>query len=106
MGDEHAALEYLTRVFGFTERREARVGGTTPDGRLTIEATLQQSLEDLVRQRARTLGPDMSVAVVAVDNATGTAALIVPTVFAGTPNGPAAGPERKVMTPMRSGSPT
>ncbi len=30
--DEHAALEYLTRVFGFTERREARVGGTTPDG--------------------------------------------------------------------------
>jgi RNA polymerase sigma-70 factor (ECF subfamily) len=30
--NEHAALEYLTRVFGFTERREARVGGTTPDG--------------------------------------------------------------------------
>ena len=30
--DEHAALEYLTRVFGFEERREARVGGTTPDG--------------------------------------------------------------------------
>ncbi len=30
--DEHAALEYLTRVFGFTERREARVGGKTPDG--------------------------------------------------------------------------
>ena len=30
--DEHAAVEYLTRVFGFTERREARVGGTTPDG--------------------------------------------------------------------------
>jgi RNA polymerase sigma factor (sigma-70 family) len=29
--DEHAALEYLTRVFGFTERREARVGGATPD---------------------------------------------------------------------------
>ena len=30
--DERAALEYLTRVFGFKERREARVGGTTPDG--------------------------------------------------------------------------
>jgi len=30
--DEHAALEYLTRVFDFKERREARVGGTTPDG--------------------------------------------------------------------------
>ena len=29
--DEHAALEYLTRVFGFEERREARVGGTSPD---------------------------------------------------------------------------
>ncbi len=39
--------------------------------RLTIDATLQQSLEELARQRARTLGPDMSVAVVAVDNATG-----------------------------------
>ncbi|MEY2418899.1 MAG: hypothetical protein QOG90_1579, partial [Actinomycetota bacterium] len=29
--DEFAALEYLTRVFGFAERREARVGGTSPD---------------------------------------------------------------------------
>ncbi|HVV37135.1 MAG TPA: sigma-70 family RNA polymerase sigma factor [Acidimicrobiales bacterium] len=29
--DEHAALEWLTRVFGFQERREARIGGTTPD---------------------------------------------------------------------------
>jgi RNA polymerase sigma-70 factor (ECF subfamily) len=29
--DENAALEYLTRVFGFKERRESRVGGTSPD---------------------------------------------------------------------------
>ena len=29
--DEHAALEFLTRAFGFTERREARMGGETTD---------------------------------------------------------------------------
>jgi RNA polymerase sigma-70 factor (ECF subfamily) len=29
--DELAALEYLTRVFGFKERRESRIGGTSPD---------------------------------------------------------------------------
>jgi uncharacterized glyoxalase superfamily protein PhnB len=29
--DEVAALEYLTRVFGFTERREARMGTGAPD---------------------------------------------------------------------------
>ena len=29
--DELAALQYLTRVFGFTERREARMGKGTPD---------------------------------------------------------------------------
>ena len=29
--DELAALEYLTRVYGFTERREARMGAGTPD---------------------------------------------------------------------------
>jgi RNA polymerase sigma-70 factor (ECF subfamily) len=28
--DEHAALEFLTRAFGFRERREARMGGETP----------------------------------------------------------------------------
>jgi len=39
--------------------------------RLTIEAGLQQRLEDLARERARKLGPDISVALVAVDNATG-----------------------------------
>ena len=32
--DEFAALEWLTRVFGFKERREARVGGTSPDDHL------------------------------------------------------------------------
>jgi penicillin-binding protein 1C len=39
--------------------------------RLTIDATLQKNLEELARERGRALGPDMSVAIVAVDNATG-----------------------------------
>ena len=39
--------------------------------RLTIDAVWQKSLEELVRDRARALGPDISVAVLAVDNASG-----------------------------------
>ena len=39
--------------------------------RLTIDALLQRSLQDLARERARALGPDTSVAIVAVDHATG-----------------------------------
>src|SRR5580704_8422189 len=39
--------------------------------RLTIEAPWQKSLEDLVRERARALGPDISIAVLAVDNVSG-----------------------------------
>ncbi len=39
--------------------------------RLTIDANLQKPLEDLARERARALGPQISVAIVAVDNATG-----------------------------------
>jgi penicillin-binding protein 1C len=38
---------------------------------LTIEAALQKQLEELARDRARALGPDLSVAIVALDNATG-----------------------------------
>jgi len=38
---------------------------------LTIEAGLQQRLEELARERARALGPDLSVALVVVDNASG-----------------------------------
>ena len=38
---------------------------------LTLDATLQRSLEALAADRARALGPDISVAIVAVDNATG-----------------------------------
>jgi penicillin-binding protein 1C len=37
--------------------------------RLTIDASLQKALEDLARERARALGPDVSVAIVVVDNA-------------------------------------
>ena len=29
--DELSALDFLTRAFGFTERREARMGAGTPD---------------------------------------------------------------------------
>jgi penicillin-binding protein 1C len=39
--------------------------------RLTIDALWQKSLEDLARERARALGPDISVAILAVDHATG-----------------------------------
>jgi penicillin-binding protein 1C len=39
--------------------------------RLTIDAGLQKSLEDLARERAQALGPDISVAILAVDHATG-----------------------------------
>ncbi len=39
--------------------------------RLTIEAALQKALEELARDRARALGPDVSVAILAVDHATG-----------------------------------
>src|SRR3954471_14210449 len=38
---------------------------------LTIDATLQKNLEDLARERARALGPNISVAILAIDNATG-----------------------------------
>ena len=39
--------------------------------RLTIDANFQKTLEDLARDRARALGPEISVAVVAIDNASG-----------------------------------
>ena len=39
--------------------------------RLTIEAPLQKSLQALARERAQALGPHISVAILAVDNATG-----------------------------------
>ena len=39
--------------------------------RLTIDAALQKTLQDLARERAHALGPDISVAILAVDNASG-----------------------------------
>jgi penicillin-binding protein 1C len=39
--------------------------------RLTIDASLQKNLQELARERARTLGPSISVAILAVDQATG-----------------------------------
>ncbi len=43
----------------------------TEINRLTIEAPLQKSLQALARERAQMLGPHISVAILAVDNATG-----------------------------------
>jgi penicillin-binding protein 1C len=37
--------------------------------RLTIDAALQKTLQDLARERAQAIGPDISVAILAVDNA-------------------------------------
>lgn len=39
--------------------------------RLTIDAPFQKNLEELARDRARQLGPDISVAILAVDHASG-----------------------------------
>ncbi len=39
--------------------------------RLTIDASLQKTLQELARDRARAIGPQVSVAILAVDNATG-----------------------------------
>jgi len=39
--------------------------------RLTIQLPLQKTLEELARERAQALGPDISVAILAVDNASG-----------------------------------
>lgn len=39
--------------------------------RLTVDGALQRALEQLAHERARALGPDISAAVVAVDNASG-----------------------------------
>jgi penicillin-binding protein 1C len=39
--------------------------------RLTIDASLQKTLQDLARERALALGPKISVAILAVDNETG-----------------------------------
>ncbi len=41
--------------------------------RLTIAAPLQKKLQDIARDRAREIGPHISVAILAVDNATGEA---------------------------------
>jgi penicillin-binding protein 1C len=48
-------------------------GGRLPSAtvRLTIDARWQARLEELARERAHALGPGISVAIVAVDNATG-----------------------------------
>ncbi len=39
--------------------------------RLTIEALLQRNLQELARERAQALGPDISIGILAVDHSTG-----------------------------------
>ena len=39
--------------------------------RLTIDAVLQKNLEDLARERAQAMGPDISAAIIAVDHGSG-----------------------------------
>jgi penicillin-binding protein 1C len=39
--------------------------------RLTIDAMLQKNLQELARERAQALGPDISIAILAIDHATG-----------------------------------
>lgn len=51
-----------------------QVVAAEPDKRLhklTLDAPLQKTLQDLARDRARALGPQISAAIIAVDNATG-----------------------------------
>jgi penicillin-binding protein 1C len=55
--------------------RAVAAAPTQIEHRLTIDAVLQRNLEQLAQERVRalaaTLGPDVSLAIVAVDNATG-----------------------------------
>jgi penicillin-binding protein 1C len=53
------------------EEAIAQAPGASSVVQLTIDARWQASLEELARERARALGPGISVAIVAVDNATG-----------------------------------
>jgi penicillin-binding protein 1C len=53
------------------EEAIALAPGASSTVQLTIDARFQASLEELARERARALGPNISVAIMAVDNATG-----------------------------------
>ncbi len=58
----------------FAPHASDQVVSAEPDRRthvLTIDAHLQRALEDLARDRAHALGPQISVAIIAVDDATG-----------------------------------
>jgi penicillin-binding protein 1C len=48
-----------------------RTTWSSPVVRLTLDARWQASLEELARERARALGPNISVAILAVDHASG-----------------------------------
>jgi penicillin-binding protein 1C len=66
----HARKPFPTLAPHATEEALRRAP-EVPILRLTIDARFQKSLEDLARDNAEKLGPKVSVAIVAIDNATG-----------------------------------
>ncbi len=62
----HAADEAVLAAM-----QDKAVGAPSPVMQLTIDARWQASLEELARERARALGPNVSIAILAVDNASG-----------------------------------
>ncbi|GLK68744.1 penicillin-binding protein 1C [Hansschlegelia plantiphila] len=66
--DGRRAFPNLAAHLAEDAARRAGPGGVA---RLTIRRDMQRSLEDLARDRARALGPGLSVAIVVADHATG-----------------------------------
>jgi penicillin-binding protein 1C len=54
-----------------TDHVMSRADGDAKHHALTIDATLQKSLETLARDRANALGPEISIGILAVDHASG-----------------------------------
>jgi penicillin-binding protein 1C len=74
VGPVHRAQDRVIHAFDPDTHSADAVIAAAPERsihRLTLDATLQKSLEDLARDRARALGPMISIAIVAVDHATG-----------------------------------
>jgi penicillin-binding protein 1C len=72
----HAADDAVAQAAGQETRKEApketaKEASSSSVLQLTIDARWQASLEELARERARALGPNISVAILAVDHASG-----------------------------------
>jgi penicillin-binding protein 1C len=72
---ESAAVPHARRLLPVLAPHAAdQVAASEPDRRihrLTIDAALQKSLQELTRERAHALGPQISVAILVVDNESG-----------------------------------